>query len=88
MSMSIAESRESGPNCLFATRRMLPILLVLMTLALGSVTPAHASASDDDVQTAWRLLDYVAVDYRGAIVAGQIKLAHQQLNQLAKQTSP
>lgn len=73
MSMRIAESRETAPNCLFAASRILPILLVLMTLALGLVTPAQASASDGDVQTAWRLLDYVAVDYRGAVVAGQVK---------------
>ena len=77
MSMSTDESRESKLNCLFAARRILPILLVFMTLALGLVTPAQASASDDDVQTAWRLLDYVAVDYRGAVDAGQIKSASE-----------
>lgn len=75
--MNTAESRESGLNCLFAARRILPILLVLMALTLGLVTPAQASASDDDVQTAWRLLDYVAVDYRGAVDAGQIKSASE-----------
>lgn len=75
--MNSAESRKSGLNCLFAARRILPILLALMALALGLVTPAKASASDDDVQTAWRLLDYVAVDYRGAVAAGQIKSASE-----------
>lgn len=75
--MNSAESRKSAFNGLVATRRILPILLILMMLALGLVTPVQASASDDDVQTVWRLLDYVAVDYRGAVVAGQIKSASE-----------
>ncbi|WP_234981622.1 cytochrome c/FTR1 family iron permease [Fontimonas thermophila] len=32
-----------------------------------SAGAAHASASADSVATIWRLLDYIAVDYRGAV---------------------
>lgn len=34
-----------------------------------------AMAADGDVQTAWRLLDYLAVDYGGAVAGGSIKSA-------------
>jgi high-affinity iron transporter len=34
--------------------------------------PCQALASDADVQTAWRLLDYVAVDYAGAVSGGRV----------------
>jgi high-affinity iron transporter len=49
------------------TRRLLPILL-FAAFAL----PAPARADDAAVQTAWRLLDYVAVDYPGAVAGGRI----------------
>lgn len=75
--MNTAASRESGPNCPSAARGFLPKLLAILALTIGLVTSAHASTSDDDVQTAWRLLDYVAVDYRGAVDAGQIKSASE-----------
>lgn len=51
----------------FALRRM--FAAIMLTLAL----PGVAWASDEDVRTAWRLLDYVAVDYRGAVERGAIK---------------
>lgn len=73
MSMNTDESREFTPNGKIPACGILSILLVFAVLSLGFVVPAHASASDDDVQTAWRLLDYVAVDYPGAVDAGQIK---------------
>ena len=43
-------------------------------LALCGVVaiPSAARASDETVQTAWRLLDYVAVDYRGAVANGRV----------------
>ncbi|HYN45524.1 MAG TPA: cytochrome c/FTR1 family iron permease [Allosphingosinicella sp.] len=43
-------------------------LLPLLLLAFA----APARADDAAVQTAWRLLDYVAVDYRGAVQGGRI----------------
>ena len=73
--MNNAESQKSGPNRVFGARAILPFLLAFMALSLGLAPPAYAKASDDDVQTAWRVLDYVAVDYRGAVAGGQIKSA-------------
>src|SRR5688500_17239062 len=50
---------------------------LLLLLALGAaLLPAPAAAQSRDVQTAWRLLDYIAVDYREAVQGGKI------LNQL------
>ncbi|MBV9884369.1 MAG: c-type cytochrome, partial [Sphingomonadaceae bacterium] len=44
------------------TRHLLPLLAAFAFLA-----PAAAQADDNQVQTAWRLLDYMSVDYRGAV---------------------
>src|SRR5215213_7764405 len=49
-------------------RRLAPLFLCLFAL-LGAA-PAAAQASD--VQTSWRLLDYIAVDYPGAVQGGRI----------------
>ena len=46
------------------------ILLVL--LLLGLAVPAHAATTAQDVQTSWRLLDYIAVDYREAVASGKV----------------
>jgi high-affinity iron transporter len=56
---------------------ILRIILPALMLTIGTVSAAPATASDDDVQTAWRLLDYVAVDYRGAVAGGQVKSAQE-----------
>ncbi|ARS26964.1 cytochrome c/FTR1 family iron permease [Sphingomonas sp. KC8] len=42
---------------------------LFLLLACG---PVPALASDADVQTTWRLLDYVAVDYSGAVANGRV----------------
>src|SRR5688572_8201041 len=44
------------------------LLIAIAALAL----PAAASAQSQDVQTAWRLLDYIAVDYREAVQGDRI----------------
>jgi high-affinity iron transporter len=44
--------------------------LLIAVAAMG--IPAPASAKPQDVQTAWRLLDYIAVDYREAVEGGRI----------------
>ncbi|MET1110304.1 MAG: cytochrome c/FTR1 family iron permease [Allosphingosinicella sp.] len=49
-------------------RRLAPLLLCLFAL-LGA---APAAAQQAEVQTAWRLLDYIAVDYPGAVQDGRI----------------
>ncbi len=49
-------------DSLFRLRRpLLPLLLAAF------LAPAAARADDAQVQTAWRLLDYMSVDYRGAV---------------------
>ncbi|HEX8571346.1 MAG TPA: cytochrome c/FTR1 family iron permease [Allosphingosinicella sp.] len=47
-------------------RGLLPLLLLL------ALAPAPASAQQAEVQTTWRLLDYVAVDYSEAVQGGRI----------------
>lgn len=46
--------------------RLLPALAGLLLFA------SPAAASDGGVQTSWRLLDYIAVDYRGAVADGRV----------------
>ena len=46
-----------------------------MLLALLVAVPALAQA--DDVQTSWRLLDYLAVDYPGAVSKGKVVSASE-----------
>ena len=75
--MSISESRFYAQNQIVAVRRGLWIILASFALAIGLASPAAAGANEDDVQTAWRLLDYVAVDYRGAVADGQVKSAQE-----------
>jgi len=43
--------------------RMFKHLLFTIFISIAASVPAAASTSDTDVQTAWRLLDYVGVDY-------------------------
>src|SRR5918995_999517 len=45
------------------------LLIAMLALALPA---APAAAQNQDVQTAWRLLDYIAVDYREAVRGGRI----------------
>jgi high-affinity iron transporter len=54
--------------------RLLGRLALLLALAIAaSITPvAHAATPAGEVQTSWRLLDYVAVDYREAVANGRI----------------
>jgi len=53
---------------LFSFRWWVVPALLFAAIAL----PPAARASDAAVQTAWRLLDYIAVDYRGAVADGRI----------------
>ena len=47
-------------------RRLAILAAVLLAL------PAAASAQDKGAETAWRLLDYIAVDYAGAVSGGKV----------------
>ena len=49
----------------------LPRLLALLLLTLACAAPAAAQDASH-VPTTWRLLDYIAVDYAGAISAGEV----------------
>src|SRR3546814_11063593 len=52
--------------------RVLKRLLLPMLVLVAALAPAPARANDTDVQTVWRLLDYVGVDSGGAVADGQI----------------
>jgi len=62
--MSTPESENQMQNRSVAARSLMRTILAFLALTIGLASPAFAGASDEDVQTAWRLLDYVAVDYR------------------------
>ncbi|GAA4332391.1 cytochrome c/FTR1 family iron permease [Pigmentiphaga soli] len=47
-------------------------LIAILALLLAPAWPAVAQTQDDEVQTAWRLLDYIAVDYAGAVSNGAV----------------
>lgn len=75
--MSIPESENAARNRVFAMLPNLRIFFACLALTFGAATPVLAGASDEEVQTAWRLLDYVAVDYRGAVAAGHVTNASE-----------
>ena len=52
-------------------RALLALLVLALSLAL-SASPASAATTADEVQTSWRLLDYIAVDYREAVRDGAV----------------
>ena len=61
-----------APRCSLINRLRL-FLLLLAGMALSSATTAQTSNDTANVQTAWRLLDYLAVDYDGAVADGKVK---------------
>jgi high-affinity iron transporter len=67
----------SGRVIQAASMRLIAVGLVILLGLLMPLTALHAApkADPNDVQTAWRLLDYVAVDYDGAVEGGRIKSA-------------
>lgn len=59
-------------------RRVLASVIALFWLVTTPAGLSAAPAADaNDVQTAWRLLDYMAVDYGGAVDGGRIKSASE-----------
>ncbi|WP_246172165.1 cytochrome c/FTR1 family iron permease [Nitrospirillum amazonense] len=65
-------TRTSQPGrAMLKSLRPLAAALTLLGLALGAALPAGA-AEPAPAQTIWRLLDYVAVDYAGAVADGQV----------------
>src|SRR5687768_14386528 len=59
------------PMALFVRKFFLPLLLAAMAM-LFQASPAIAADPATEVQTSWRLLDYIAVDYRAAVRGGRI----------------
>ena len=61
-----------------------PALALVASLMLLLI-PAAAMADTRDVQTAWRLLDYMAVDYGGAVANGAVTSASEyaEMNEFA-----
>jgi high-affinity iron transporter len=55
---------------------MLRRLLILLGLIVAAVS-APAAAASPDAQIAWRLLDYLAVDYAGAVDGGKVVSASE-----------
>lgn len=51
--------------------------LLLGLALLFAFVPAQAAAASTDVQTTWQLLDYLAVDYGGAVHGGKIVSASE-----------
>jgi high-affinity iron transporter len=54
---------------------LFPRLLTWLALLAAAATlalPARAATTDQEVQTSWRLLDYIAVDYREAVSGGRV----------------
>ncbi|HET6376855.1 MAG TPA: cytochrome c, partial [Methylocella sp.] len=47
-------------------------LMVLLSAILSQIVPSQAIANETEVQTVWRLLDYIAVDYAGAVSDGRV----------------
>ncbi|HWT13444.1 MAG TPA: FTR1 family protein [Allosphingosinicella sp.] len=68
-----------GLHCL---KRFALALLLLVAAGL----PAAARADDAAVQTTWRLLDYVAVDYPGAVQDGRIvsQLEYDEMREFSR----
>lgn len=52
---------------------LIALLFIGGLLSAPGAALAAPAADPNDVQTAWRLLDYMAVDYGGAVEAGRIK---------------
>lgn len=48
------------------------VLATFLSMMLAFSGPAMAQSRDADVQTTWRLLDYVSVDYAGAVSGGRV----------------
>ena len=52
--------------------RSLLCFWTLLLMSLASAAPARAATAEQEVQTTWRLLDYIGVDYREAVAGGRI----------------
>lgn len=60
-----------------ARRVFASVIALFWLVAIPAGLSAAPAADSNDVQTAWRLLDYMAVDYGGAVDGGRIKSASE-----------
>lgn len=72
--MQTPDSRHTNSPTAQA-RRALPLVAAMLAALFCLAVASPARAQTADVPTAWRLLDYVAVDYEGAVAGGKIKSA-------------
>jgi high-affinity iron transporter len=61
-----------GVHCVVLLFRLRLFTLLLVALGGIMLPPVAARAQGGEVQTVWRLLDYVAVDYAGAVSGGRV----------------
>src|SRR3982750_552385 len=59
-------------GCSMPTFRKMAVLAQWFAVAVALAVAAPALAQNDDVRTSWRLLDYLAVDYSGAVSNGKV----------------
>lgn len=71
-----AHGADGTAGSLLRNLRCSLIALLLIVGAPGALLAASAP-DPQDVQTAWRLLDYIGVDYGGAVVQGRVKSASE-----------
>ena len=55
-----------------SVRRAPALFLPLLLILLAAAWPAAAQQANSGVQTTWRLLDYIAVDYGAAVQDGEV----------------
>ena len=53
-------------------RFLLRSIALLLLVIAGVGVPAQAATTAQEVQTSWRLLDYIGVDYREAVASGKV----------------
>jgi high-affinity iron transporter len=74
---------------MFALWPSLKRILFALLLAAATPMPTAARADDAAVQTTWRLLDYIAVDYPGAVQDGRIvsQLEYDEMREFSASVS-
>ena len=53
-------------------QRILCLIAAMLAFAGVLTSPAAAQVAANDIQIVWRLLDYIAVDYEGAVTKGKV----------------
>ena len=65
------------------------VIVAALCLGLLLTAPASAATTADEVQTSWRLLDYIAVDYSGAVSGGKVvsQAEYQEMSEFSASVS-